>query len=224
MVCVKIYYCKCWEKKMNFLLEEAQGTDIMASANNLGFEVAMIVIVACVVLAFFAIRLYKMLMCAFGAVGIGYVAFSLLKEGGLLGGYLPTFDWIDLPVAIGLGAAVVGIIVGVLLPKFVLFLGGIGIGCFATPLVANAFFPGILDDTILLIAGVIIGMIIGILLSLLFKPVYSFITSIGCMAIAGAILVVIVFPGTNILFGAGGGAVIGIIPMICQFRVSEEDL
>lgn len=205
--------------------EKAAGFDLGAVFSDFGFEVAMIALVACVVIAFFAMRLYKIFMSLFGAVGVGYIVYTLIKPGAILAEFIPTLEKVNLASAIGLAAAIIGFILGVALPKFVLFLGGVGIGVVATKFAFPLIAPGVaLDPTIMLIVGVVVGLILGVLLSLLFKPVYILLTSLGFSTIAGIIIIMLVMPSVGVLPGALSGLVLGIIPMIYQFRSSAFEL
>ena len=201
------------------------GFDLGGFLGDFGFEVAMIALVVCIVIAFFAMRLYKIFMSLFGAVGVGYIAYTLIGEEGIFAGVLPTVEGINLAAAISLGAAIIGFILGVALPKFVLFLGGIGIGVVATKFAVPMIAPTVeLDPTIMLIVGVVVGVILGVLLSLLFRPVYILLTSLGGSVIAGIIVIMLVMPSLGFLPGALGGLALGIIPMIYQFRSSAFEV
>ena len=175
---------------MGNVTEAVASFDIAGFFTNFGFELAMIALVFCVVMAFFAMRLYKIFMSLFGAVGVGFISYSLLGPDAMFAGSLPVVEGINLDAAISLGAAIIGFILGVALPKFVLFLGGVGIGSVFTKMLIPMVAPGIeLDPTITLIVGVVVGIILGVMLSLLFRPVYIILTSLGCSVIAGIILV-----------------------------------
>lgn len=205
--------------------ENALGFDAVGFINDFGFEMSMFALVACIVLAFFAMRLFKIIMSAFGGAGVGFIAYYLFGPGAMFGDLLPEVEGINMAAAVGLGAAVLGFILGVALPKLVLFIGGIGIGCVGVKFIIPMVAPAVeLDPTIILIIGAVVGAILGILLSLLLRPVYILITSLGCSAIAGVILVVLVMPGVDMLMGAIGGAIFGLIPMIYQFRSSAYEI
>jgi hypothetical protein len=210
---------------MNGAIDATGGFDFSAFMTDFGFELAMIAIVCCVVMAFFAMRLYKIFMSLFGAVGIGFIAHSLIGPGAMLEGVLPTSESINVAAAISLGAATLGFILGVALPKFVLFLGGIGIGAVFTKMLIPMVAPSVvLDPTITLILGVVVGILLGVLLSLLFRPVYILLTSLGCSAIAGLVVINLVMPSANILYGALGGLAFGFIAMIYEFRSSALEV
>lgn len=198
--------------------------DVRQIVADLGIEISLVAIVGCIVLAFFGMRLYKVVVAAIGAVGLGYVAHVLLSEGGALSGFLPAEMFgVSVPLAVTVLAAVIGLILGVVLQKFVLFLGGIGGGYLGVQLLLPMFAPDLeLDPMIVLAIGVGAGVIIGILLCLIFKPTYIIITSVGSMAVAAVILLVLAAPGIRLLFAAAGGAAVGIIPMIVQFKTSDD--
>lgn len=204
---------------MNAVYEATGSLDLGILTSGLEFEVAMIGLVACIVMAFFGMRLYKVCLSVLGAVGIGFVTYTVFKAGGILGDILPAMDGINVAAALGIITALIGFVLGLLLPKFVMFIGGVGMGCLATPIFIRAFVPSAgLDETIIIVIGIIVGIILGILLSLLFRPIYIISTSIGGMAIAVILLVSLIIPGMDPMTPAIVGAVIGIVPMIIQFR------
>lgn len=198
--------------------------DTAAGLGIFGFELGMIALVACIVFAFFAMRLYKIFMSLFGAVGVGYIVYNLIGPGAVFENITPYVEGVEMAEAISLGAAIIGFVLGVALPKFVLFLGGIGIGVVATKFVIPMVAPDLeLDSTVLLIIGVVVGIIIGVLLSLLFRPVYILLTSFGFSAIAGIAIVMMIMPSLGFIPGAIIGLLLGFIPMTYQFRSSVFD-
>lgn len=195
--------------------------DTAAGFGIFGFELAMIALACCIVVAFFAMRLYKIFMSLFGAVGVGYIVHTLIAPGAMFENIVPYVEGVNMAEAISLGAAIIGFVLGVALPKFVLFLGGIGIGVVATKFVVPMIAPGLeLDSTVLLIIGVIVGIILGVLLSLLFRPVYILLTSFGFSVIAGIAVVMLIMPDLGFIPGAAVGLLLGFIPMSYQFRSS----
>ena len=190
--------------------------------SGLRFEYAMVGIVACIVLAFFGVRLYKVCLSVIGGVGIGYAAFRLFRTGGILNEYLYEFKTFDLAATIAITIAIIGFVLGIFVPKLVMFVGGVGIGCLGTPILLQTFLSAVaLDDTVIVVLGVIVGLILGVLLSLLFKPVYIIVTAIGGLSVAMIILAGLVIPGQDHVIPAAIGAVIGIIPAVIQFRSFE---
>lgn len=209
---------------MDTVTKAVESLNLDGFFGKFGFELAMIALVFCVVMAFFAMRLYKIFMSLFGAVGVGFITYSLIGPDAIFAGKLPEISLFDLASGITLAAAILGFIIGVVTPKFVLFLGGIGIGSVFTKVVIALVVPGFsLDPTVTLIIGVIVGIMLGVMLSLLFRPVYILLTSLGCMTIAGIVLVTFVAPNLGVIPGALGGLGVGIIPMIYQFRSSAFD-
>lgn len=195
------------------------------SSFTIGFETAIAVIAVCVIMAFFAMRFYKLFLAIFAAGGIGYASYSLLVPGGMLSAYIPAISDAQSALVVSIVAALGGFTIGILMPKFVLFLGGVGIGILATNIFVPILVPGLqLDSTVMLMAGAVVGLVVGVLLCLIFKPIYIFLTAFGCSAVAGVLIVSLVAPGTSILIGAGAGAVFGILPAIHQFRWSAYRL
>ena len=92
------------------------------------------------------------------------------------------------------------------------------------PLLTSFGFP--LEEPVPLIISIAIGGIAGIILAALFKPLYIFVTSIGGMAGTGGLVALTIFPEFDLTFlivGLVAGAVIGIIPMIYQFKKNAEE-
>lgn len=194
-----------------------------AGSNTLtiGFEVAVIAIVACVIMAFFAMRIYKLLMSLFAGAGLGFIAYSMLLPGAMLAKLVPNLAGETPALIAGIAAAALGFSVGIIMPKFVIFLGGVGIGIVATNFFAPIIIQGLqLDPTVMLIAGIVVGVVVGVLLSLVFKPIYILLTSFGCSAGAGVLVTSLIAPGSGVIIGAIVGACIGIFPAIYQFRWS----
>lgn len=204
---------------MNAVYEATESFDLGALTSGIKPEVAIAGIVVCFVLAFFGMRLYKICLSVMGATGMGFAAYTLFKDGGILGDKLPAIEGINVVAILSIGTAIIGLILGIVLPKLVMFIGGVGMGCLATPILIQAFVPTAgFDDRVVIIIGVTIGVILGILMSLLFRPMYVLTTAIGSMAIAGILLASLILPGQDPMIPALVGAAIGIIPMIVQIR------
>lgn len=193
----------------------------------LTFDILLPTCVGLVVLAFFGLRLYKICMSVVGAYGLGTVAYYIsaeMADTGVLQPFAENIDIYKTMLIIALAAAAVGFLVGTLLDKVVLFLGGAVGGYFATEMVAAMFFPDMMTPEVLMIVGAVVGVVLGILLCVLFKFVYIVITSLGGMALTGALIGFTFFPTdmNMVLIFTVGGAVVGIIPAIYQFKKDND--
>lgn len=193
----------------------------------LTFDIILPTCVALLVLAFYGLRLYKICMSITGAYGLGMVASIIsaeLMDTGILQPFAENISAYHTILIISLSAAAVGFLLGTLLDKIVLFLGGAVGGYVATEIVAGMLFPGMLTPEVLMVVSAVVGVVLGILLCVLFKFVYIIITSLGGMALIGAILGLTFFPEdmNMVLIFTIGGAVVGIIPAIVQFKKDNE--
>ena len=193
----------------------------------LTFDILLPTCIVLVVLAFFGLRLYKICMSVTGAYGLGMVAYYIsaeMIENGTLQPFAENISEYNTVLIISLAAAAVGFLLGTLLDKIVLFLGGAAGGYFATGMLAGMFFPDMLTPEVLMVVAAVVGVVLGILLCVLFKFVYIIITSLGGMALTGAIVGFTFFPEdmNMVLIYTIGGAVIGIIPAIVQFKKDSE--
>ena len=202
--------------------EDAFG--FVGAISGSGFELAVLALLFSVVTAFFAIRLYRPIMALAGGLGVSFVAYSLIGPGAVLEGLIPPVAGVDSAVAISLGGAALGFIAGALLPRLVLFLGGIGAG----GLLGEIFLPliapqSMIDPTLMLLLGLSAGFILGVLLSLFTRPVYILLTSFGSLSVAGTIAFTLLFPEADPLRGAAIGAVLGFIPTLFQLRAAKRE-
>lgn len=193
----------------------------------LTFDIILPTCVALLVLAFYGLRLYKICMSITGAYGLGMVASIIsaeLMDNGILQPFAENISAYHTILIISLSAAAVGFLLGTLLDKIVLFLGGAVGGYVATEIVAGMLFPDMLTPEVLMVVSAVVGVVLGILLCVLFKFVYIIITSLGGMALIGAILGLTFFPEdmNMVLIFTIGGAVVGIIPAIVQFKKDNE--
>lgn len=193
----------------------------------LTFDIILPTCVALLVLAFYGLRLYKICMSITGAYGLGMVASIIsaeLMDNGILQPFAENISAYHTILIISLSAAAVGFLLGTLLDKIVLFLGGAVGGYLATEIVAGMLFPNMLTPEVLMVVSAVVGVVLGILLCVLFKFVYIIITSLGGMALIGAILGLTFFPEdmNMVLIFTIGGAVVGIIPAIVQFKKDNE--
>jgi TRAP-type C4-dicarboxylate transport system permease large subunit len=82
---------------------------------TIGFEAAMIALAVCVIMAFFAMRFYKLFMSLFASGGIGVIAYSLLAPGGMLAGYMPEVGGENAALVVSIVAAIGGFTIGMLM-------------------------------------------------------------------------------------------------------------
>ena len=216
---------------MNEIFKNVDYTDIESVTDALDkFEFAprLIAIIACIALAFFAYRFYRIcITCAtaygFGALGYWFAEFVLVEK---LSVSLP-ID-IALEPAVALVFALIGAIIAMCKYKAATFLVGAGVGYSLSTIAASylgangagvAFFDGTAGK---IIVGVVCALIAAFLLLFCFKFFYILITSVALMAAAGLIAGAIVYP-EYALYTLIGGAVIGIIAMVYQYKKSAEE-
>lgn len=195
--------------------------DINAILGNITFMPALLAIVALVVSAFFAMRMFKVYMCIIGTFSFGFVGHTVASMLPL-----PTVEGVNLVAVIGLAAALVGLILSPFVHRLVLFVGGVAAGYALGVFVASMIGTTVaVNETAATIIAMIIALIVGGLACAIFKPVYIIITSLGGMAVVGVLVATLVV-GVNMtgtIAGLIAGAVVGIIPMIYQFGCEQDD-
>lgn len=185
------------------------------------FVPALLAIVALVVSAFFAMRMFKVYMCIIGTFSFGFVGYTVASMLPL-----PEVEGINLVAVIGLVAALVGLIISPFLQRLVLFVGGAAagyaLGIFVASMIGTA---APVNEIVATIIAAIIALIVGGLTCAIFKPMYIIITSLGGMAVVGVLVctLVIGIDMTAVIVSLIVGAVIGIIPMIYQFNCEQEE-
>lgn len=201
--------------------------DLETLMASLTFEMAIICVAILMISAFFSLRIFNIYISAFCSITFGYagyfVALLLLDEG-----IMPVVEGIKLEFIIGFAAAILGFALSAIIYKIALFLSAGSIAFWLAytllmPMLMSFGFP--LEDPVSTIVSIVIGGIVGILFAALFKPLYIFLTSIGGMAGVGGILALTIFPEFNLTYliiGLVAGAIIGIIPMIYQFKKNAE--
>ena len=196
-----------------------------ALLQSLSFELSLPIIIGCIVISFFGLKLYRVAMAASGAYSFGIGAYYLTALL-ILTGVIPA-DALGgkLTLIVAFSAATLGLILSFFLDKVVLFVAGTAGGYFGTQTLAGLFFADLMSPVVLIIVSAVIGVILGILLCVIFKPVYIILTSVGGMGVAGFMMGLLLFPPTEGLYSLiflGAGALIGIIPAAMQFK-SESD-
>ena len=202
--------------------------DFEALYTSITFEIALVAMVCLIITAFFSLRIFNIYISAFCSLTLGsaghYVALLLLDEG-----IIPVIEGIRLEMAIGLAAAILGFILAAFIHKIALFLSG---GCVAFSIMYVVVMPILvpsvfqLEEPVPLIISIVVAGIVGILVAVLFKPLYIFVTSLGGMAGVGALVALSLLPKFDLTFliiGLVAGAIIGIIPMIHQFKKNAEE-
>ena len=84
---------------------------------TIGFETSIAVIAVCVIMAFFAMRFYKLFLSVFAAGGIGALSYLLLIPGGMLAAYIPAIGDAKSALVVSIVAACCGFTIGMLMPK-----------------------------------------------------------------------------------------------------------
>lgn len=207
------------------IIQSITTLDFAALFGSITFEIALASVVLCIISAFFALRLFKIYISAVGAFTFGYIGYYvmliLLDEG-----LVPPVDGINLQVLTGLVAAILGFLIASFLHKVVLFVGGAAGGFLLGNLVVELISANVtpIDENVALIISGVVALVIGALVCAIFKPIYIFVTSIGGMALAAVIVSAILLPLEThyIIIAAIVGALIGIIPMIYQFKRDAE--
>lgn len=202
-------------------MENLFNFDINAILGNVTFVPALLAIVALVVSAFFAMRMFKVYMCIIGTFSFGFVGYTIASMLPL-----PTVEGVDLVAVVGLVTALVGLIISPFLHRLVLFVGGVAagyaLGVFVASMIGTAIEVNEIAATII---AAVVALIVGGLAAAIFKPMYIIITSLGGMAVVG-VLVSRLIVGVNmtaVIISLIAGAVVGIIPMVYQFNSASEE-
>ena len=217
---------------MNEIFQNVDYTDIESVTDALykiEFVPMLIALIACVALAFFAYKFYRIcISCAtaygFGILGYWFADVILVEK---LGVSLP-IDNIELVPAVSLVFALIGTIIAICKPKAATFLVGAGAGYLASSIAVSflgangagiEFFDGTAGQ---IIVGVVCAIVAAFLLLFLFKFFYILLTSVVPMAAAGLIVATLVC-ADYALYALIAGAVIGLIAMIYQFKKASDN-
>lgn len=210
------------------ILKNVDWTDVESVKDGFAsveFIPMLVSLIACVALAFFAFKFYRICITAATAYGFGALGYwfggILTEEFGI------EIADLALEPVVALVLALIGAIIGICLPRIATFLVGAGVGYSAGTIAASylgaegagvEFFDGTAGE---IIVAVVCALIVAFLLFFFFKFIYILLTSVVSMAAAGALLGFIVYP-EFVLYFLIGGAVIGIIAMVYQYKASEE--
>ena len=198
---------------------------VQAAFQGLEASAAIVSVIACVIFALFACRLFKFgitvgAATAFGTLGAMYAPMLLDKVS------LPLPDGFNLIPVIALVLAIVGALLAWWLYKVSIFVVGAGAGYYAGAILAAylgsagvgiAFFDGKAGT---IIACVVCAIACAFLFLFLYKFLYRLASSMCGMVAAGFILGEAIYPAF-ILYFMIAGAVAGVIAMIYQYKTAN---
>ena len=222
---------------MNEIFQNVDYTDLESVTDALfkfEFVPMLIALIACVAIAFFAYRFYRICITAATAYGFGVLGYwfaeTILVDK--LSVSLP-IDEVALVPAVALIFALIGAIIAMCKYKAATFLVGAGVGYSLSTIAASylgangagvEFFDGTAGK---IIVAVVCAIVAAFLLLFFFKFFYILITSVAPMALAGLIVVTLVcatYAADYALYALIAGAVIGVIAMIYQYKKSSEEV
>ena len=198
---------------------------VQAAFHGLEASTAIIAVIACVIFALFACRLFKFgitvgAATAFGTIGAMYAPLLLDKVS------LPLPEGFNIIPIIAFILAIVGAVLAWWLYKVSIFLAGAGAGYFAGALVATylgsagagiAFFDGKFGT---ILVSVVCAIACAFLFLFLYKFLYIFASSMCGMVAAGLILGEAIYPAL-ILYFLIAGVVAGVFAMIYQYKTAK---
>lgn len=199
-------------------------SSVKVAFESLDLLPSLICAIACIVIAFFAYKIFKLsitvsVSCGFGILG-AWLTPMVLKGITLPAG-------LSLTPIMTFALAIIGALLAMWLYKVAIFAVGAGLGYFGGVIAAKylgaagagvAFFDGTAGQ---IIVSVVCALIIGVVLLICYKYIYIIITSIGAVALAAMIIALEVYPDyAN--YALIAGAVIGLIPMFYQFKSADE--
>ena len=185
-------------------------------------------------LAFFGYRFFKAILIIGGGVGAGYAGGVYLAE------HVEKFitdrglelDFIDWTFAVALVCAIIGALLVAFAYRAIIFLGGGAAGGYVGYTVIAPKLAEKLPDVALLqsqvgtiLVAVLLGLVCALVFLLLFKFIFIVATSLGGMAGAIFLAVYAVYPTVPQMIAIGilaVGAVIGIFPMLRQFKADNR--
>jgi hypothetical protein len=197
---------------------------VSAAFGEFGLVPSLIAVIACIVLAFFAYKIFKLAITVSVALGFGLLG-NWLTPIVLNGVAIP--ESIKIVPIVTFALAIIGALLAMWLYKIAVFANGAALGYFVGKfavgyLGANgagiAFFDGTAGK---IVVSVVCAIIVAFLVVFFYKYIYIILTSIASMAVVGAIIGAFVYP-TFTLYALIAGAVIGLIPMIYQFKSADE--
>ncbi len=188
---------------------------------GLNLVVVLAFVVACVLIAFYAAKIFKLTITVAGALICGSV-------GALGGTYvvtmfeIPDMLSLSLPAVAGLVGALIGVAISYAVFSLLLFI--VGGGCAAVASFTVITHYGLIADlSKQLLASLVCAIIGGVLMVIFFKFLYILATSMGGMAMAGLIIGVNVAPDSRMIKLAilGICLIIGLFAMRHQYKHSD---
>ena len=185
-------------------------------------------------IAFEGYKLFKMLVYVGGAFAFGYLGITYLAPEleEYIASKLP--ENISYPGLVAVACALIAVFLTRCAFTFMIMaIGGVG-GYFLGSTVIYNLLIGYFNTLDFLKAGMVKHIVVGVIAALLalvciliFKHIYMFATSFGCMIISTLLLQNIVIPTANddikicfIILGV----VVGIFALVHQYRQEEKDL
>lgn len=197
---------------------------VSTAFEQFGLVPSLIAVVACFVLAFFAFKIFKLAITVSVALGFGILG-NWLTPIVLNGVAIP--ESINIVPIVTFSLTIIGALLAMWLYKVAVFANGAAIGYFVGGFAVKylgaggagiAFFDGNAGK---IVVSVACAVIVAFIVVFFYKYLYIILTSLASMALAGVIIGSFVYP-TFALYALAGGAVVGLIPMIYQFRSADD--
>ncbi len=186
---------------------------------------SLIAVIALIAVSFFAFKIFRIGVTAGVSFAGGILGYWL--SGIILENFNITMpDGINLAPIMAFVFAIIGAILAICLYRIAVFAIGAGAGYFAGTIAASylgaagagiEFFDGTAG---IIIVGVVCALILAFIMFFFYKFLYILLTSVIPMAAAFAIVGFAVLPEYAHIFLVGG-AVVGIIAMVYQYRQAE---
>lgn len=215
---------------MDFETVFSEMPELEALLGSFTFLPALVVIIACIALAFYGTRLFKACITLVGTVFFGEIGntvvagliFNALGDAAL---EIP----FNIAAVIGFVFAAIGFLLSYKLYKFAIFLfgGAIGytIGTTVAGIIAvnNPDVEFLTSEMFFIIAPVVCAALVGIITLFVFKFLYIFATSFTGMCTASMAACLTVYPDTvGLILFSVLGVVLSIVAMVYQFKNSED--
>ena len=200
-----------------------------ALLSGMTFPVTLVTVLACMLMAFYSYRIFRIEISVVGSVLLGYVGYALLAPLVLQNVQIEN---VNLAAAIGIVCAIAGWFIAHALYKLVVFAAGALLGYSLGAMLAETLASTFTDvqflcsDTGKIVVAAVCALIAGILFISLFKVVYILLTSLGGMisavflagmSVCDVATMPAVYLGLLVL-----GTVLGIVAAVHQFKHAVE--
>ncbi len=174
------------------------GDLLYALSEAFSFPSLLVSALCCIVAAFFGYYIFMKVLRLLVAAEVGILTYELLVlYVPALGNLVPTLgiSWYSV---IALVVAILGAILAYRIYKVFVFASGAAFGAGFVPGLIEGFVPGFIENNQVLfyIVAVIGAIVFGILITKAFRPLFILSTSLGGMTSFGAIVGIMLFPGT----------------------------